>query len=504
MLKHDPANPPPLSNRGPGRLLRGLLLLALVGCSAPSPADGPARGPLAVSLSVANPAALVGVPYLPVVAAAGVAASAERNPGLVGDQVLNVFSDASLTAAGQLHLTLRPIAEISSVSRDAGLLATLEAVAARCPVTTRNLEHAGFFPSYDASAGELFLFDAAVDPTLPGAEALGYITLSALSAGADTRLLLVGSRQPWSFTTDGPCPSATANHQTVLTLNVNRGWQLLRIVDTVTDAGVTISSWSIDTLANLDSALVAGLAYLDPQDAITEPVSLAFTVRNENAIEGAIFLPMVAVDEIAPSGVTLRALAEAPAALDIRNALVGGTLTANGAVTLTLQPVTAVRAPNGSALVAQILNEIMAVCRLTGVNVNRALLHPAYIFDPFEGSLLVVEEEGDSQDLNFFLNPKGAITLGSGDDDEALFLHLLVASDTAWSISTDGICSSGFGGAPNTLLVDMHAQPGWQLLRIDQQRNDVDGTNFVLSLEPLTLLAGDAPAGVVLDFSEIR
>jgi hypothetical protein len=444
-----------------------------------------------VQLTVANPDGLVGVPYLPVLAANPLTPSADRNPGIAGENVVNAFAAASLAADGTLSLTLRPIAEISSLSRDAGLLATLEGIAARCSVAASNLDRAGFLPAYDASDGDLFLFAAGVDPTLPGAEALGFVTLSALQGGSDTRLLLVASRQAWSFATTAPCAEPGSDRLTEVALVVTPGWQLLRIVDGENGAGLATRRWTIAPLSSLDPLALAGLAYLDPEDAISEPVHLAFTVSNESNLEGSLYLPTLMLEGAIDSQL------EEPLELNLSNALRAGTLNAAGEVALTFRPVSEVRVPNGSSLFAQILNEILVLCPMTGVNVGRALLHPVHLFDAFEATLLVFAGGGEPAGSGPLEDPVAYINLSEAGGEGAEVIVLFVASETQWSVGTDGPCTRTFGNQNSTIEVDLRAQPGWQLLYLRQLPNGGGGVDFRMTLEPLALLAQNRPVGSV-------
>jgi len=489
-----------------------MLVASLTACSQPAepPVPEALTLPVSVTITIDNAEGLEGIPFLPVLSVDAVSVSdeevpsldpaADRNPDLAGENVLNVFSSASLTSDGTLDLTLRPLVEVSPFSRDEALRSDLARVAAACTVRAINPGGIDIVPSYEASNLELFLFAEGVEPTVPAAEPVGFVGLSTADGLTASRMLLVGSREAWSLHTLGACRVGNDAHVTELALDVQPGWHVLRIEQDLSEDGVTRERWTVQPLDVLAGDDVMGHAYLDPEDAVSEPVHVTFTVENAPRIEGKLFLPIPRFN--APP-IGDGEVAEDDVLLD--DALIEGTLTRDGTVDMTLIPVDDFVALSPPIWMFEI-EGISAECPMSGTNLEKAtMMAPGSVYySPFgffsffseATPLFVFDEEANPLDLDVVQN--GVVLLVEEFGDELTRAFVLTAARTAWSLTTNGPCISEDG--EYAFDVDMHLQPGWQLLELALAVEPDTGIDMTtIATRPVSLLEDLAPAGITLD-----
>lgn len=250
------------------------------------------------------------------------------------------------------------------------------------------------------------------------------------------------------------------------------------------------------SLALAALVLALGACGPEPIDPLTEPVAFSFEVANVDEFSGPVFGVMLTPFEPNPM-FGRRALA--PAAADIEGfvyATTDAAIDADGLVTGSLISVYDI--PR--------INEALGLefgwmlffpppgCPMTATNAAEAALAPLPFMAVWDGESFVDDEP--DPDALVYLETRERVDGEGGAFTETFVGYVPVASQSAWSASTDGACVPD--EEPDaTLTVDVAIDAGWQFLRYTSVRT-FDGVDTTYADEIVALTLDEvAAAGVI-------
>ncbi len=246
------------------------------------------------------------------------------------------------------------------------------------------------------------------------------------------------------------------------------------------------------------AALVLALGACAPEstDPLTEPTPFSFELANPEAFAESVFGVMLAPFEPNPM-FGPRALT--PAAADIEGfvyATIDAAIDADGLVTGSLISVYDIpRVNEGLGLEFDwLLFFPPPGCPMTATNAAEAALAPLPYMAVWDGESFV-DDEPDPDGI-VLLESFDRVDGAGGAYTETFVAYVPVASQSAWSASTDGACVPD--EAPDvTLTVDVAIDAGWQFLRYTSVRTS-DGVDMTYAEEIVSLTLDEvAEAGVI-------
>lgn len=225
-----------------------------------------------------------------------------------------------------------------------------------------------------------------------------------------------------------------------------------------------------------------------PIDPATLPQDFSFRVANPDAVTGAVFAPVYEAFGTVPTTMLAGAVAPAQAAA-VRDAMDGATLSAGGTVAGTLTPVAEISRINEAIGFLMGSGEVFFVpagCDVTAVNATEAAFASLVELIVWDGVTLDADGLPATTDA--------VIDLSVVDGDFETF-HLLVASRTAWSATSNGLCEID---ATSSYALDLDVSVGWQVLRAT-----FDGTVGAQVTTFETLSLEDVAAAGVIGIADI-
>lgn len=209
-------------------------------------------------------------------------------------------------------------------------------------------------------------------------------------------------------------------------------------------------------LTALATLVACGQPTPTPIDPATLPQEFSFEVANPDGVSGAVFAPVyetfgsfsgpMAVGDVAPTQTSA-----------IRDAMDGATLALSGSVAGTLTPAAELARLNEAIGFLMGSGEVFFVpegCDVTAVNPTEAAFASVLDLIVWDGATLDADGLPATTDAILeLLVMEGAFET----------YHLLVASRTAWSATTNGACELD---ATSTYELDLDVAVGWQFLRV--------------------------------------
>lgn len=246
------------------------------------------------------------------------------------------------------------------------------------------------------------------------------------------------------------------------------------------------------------ATLLLALGACGPEqiDPLTEPTPFSFEVANPDEIAESVYGVMLTPFEPNPM-FGKRALTSTAADIDgFVYATIDAAIDADGLVTGSLISVYDI--PR--------INEALGLeygwmvffppegCSMTATNAAEAALAPLPFMAVWDGQSFIGDEP--DPDALIALETFERVDGEGGAYTETSVGYVLVASQAAWSASTDGICVPDVG-SDDTLTVDVAIDAGWQFLRYTGV-DSFDGADWTYADEIVSLTLDEvAAAGII-------